>query len=263
MNNKILNGIIVTLLFCCLFVGGKIMYSNYMAECEEYNDNIISSAIDLMNGKLSLDSIDNLTIPDGVKESFKNYYNETFYSDEDLILIYENVDNINRDIKAAQRVYKELTENSRIYFNNKVFEPVMLEDFLYTEIDVLFYESSFTSDELSELAAVQSILVNSDITNIDFSKDSRVIEKNGNLYIKVFDFYNTDAINYLGVKIDLTGVGLEKVLKNDMLSIQLNIEGEKELNKGEFIYIIRDEANNIYDLKVEKKLGKINSLTFS
>lgn len=263
MNNKILNGIIVVLLFSCLFVGGKIMYSNYMAECEEYNDNIINSAIDLMNGKMSIKSIETLDMSDDIKESFKNYYNKTFYSDDDLILIYENVENISRDIKAAQRIYKELTENNRIYFNNKIFEPVIMEDFLYTEIDVLFYESSFNSEELSELATVQSILLNIDIQNIDFSKDNRVVEKNGNLYMKASDFYNSENVNYLGIKIDLTSIGFEKIFKNDMLSVKLNREGEKELDKGEFIYIIRDEVNNIYDLKVEKKVGKINTLMFS
>ena len=260
--NRILNLIIIGLIFCILGLGGNIIYKNYQYDCEKYNNEIIDFTIELIKGQHSIDEIDTLDANDDVKNSLREYYQNTFYSDDDLILVYEDIDSVISKRKDALNIYNSIKETNSFEYNNKVFENITIDEFLNYEISVLFDPNIWSKDERYYFADIQKLLNNSDINNnSEISLD--FINKDGDLYITVNDYMNNDVFIYKGYKIKKESILLEKRIRNSIYETK-NISFIDLVNvvdtDGGFIYIVEDNINNHYDIEVNMKFLRINEI---
>lgn len=171
MKDRILNISIIVLVIACLFLGGRLLYKNYMDECEAYNNNIVNFAVEMIKGNKSLEDIDSLDATDSVKDSLRTYYNDNFYSDDDLILIYE-------DVAYFESIKDEIEKEQRAY-GDAFFDPDC-DYFWNLSVD----ESGEEVDEETEkynYVAVNYLYYNKD------KNSSEIIKKDNNLYIKSSD----------------------------------------------------------------------------
>lgn len=185
LKNKVLNIVIIVLVVGCLILGGKIGYDYYMGECEIYNDNIVNFTIEMIKGNKSLEDVDSLDAMEEVKESLRQYYNDTFYSDDDLIVLYDDYNYVLKnkdDIAESQKEYGEsILDEGCAYFLGS-----LSEDDTYTDEEMRYFE-------------LKSIYI--DILKNEI--DERVFEKDNQICIKVKDlqFKNSiDIIIYKGLK---------------------------------------------------------------
>ena len=100
---------IIVLVIACLFLGGRLLYTSYMDKCEIYNQNIIDFTVEMIKGNKSLEDIDTLDANDSVKESLRKYYNDTFYLEGELILVYEDYQLLDEIIKDCEKFRKIAT----------------------------------------------------------------------------------------------------------------------------------------------------------
>lgn len=260
--NRILNLIIIGLIFCILGLGGNIIYKNYQYDCEKYNNEIIDFTIELIKGQHSIDEIDTLDANDDVKNSLREYYQNTFYSDDDLILVYEDIDSLLDKRIDALNIYNSIKETNSFKYNNKIFDNITLDKFLHSEISVLCDFNVWTKEERYYFADIQRVLNgidlnNSSTTNIDFIKDD------SNLYITVNDYMNNDEFIYNGYKIKKESILLEKRIRNSIYETKnipfIDLVNVVDMDGG-FIYIVEDNINNHYDIEVNMKFLRINDI---
>lgn len=253
MKNKVLNIVIIVLVVGCLILGGKIGYDYYMGECEQYNDNIVNFTIEMIKGNKSLEDVDSLDATDEVKESLRQYYNDTFYSDDDLILIYEDVAFFysNREkLKKIQQSYGEELKSLECsyYYSYGIVSPDASED-----------EIKFAN------LATSYIYLNEKEKNTD-----GIIEEHNNLYIKLkdLDFKNLDSIYvfYNGLKININKYGLNKVSiverQKDNNYRTIAKKNEYSENKDKII-ILKNEPKEyriIVTLNLKISFGKIKNI---
>ena len=223
MKDRILNISIIVLVIACLFLGGRLLYKNYMDECEAYNNNIVNFAVELIKGNKSLEDIDALDANDSVKDSLRTYYTDNFYSDDDKILLYDDVDFWikNREkIALMQEEYGEtILDEGCPYFLGSISEDDLL---LYTEEELKYFE-----------------LKNIYIDLLKNQIDDRVKEEENELYIYLndldFDNLEKETIIYKGLRFDIYRDALEKGIskycifleKYNTIKIQNVIKEEK------------------------------------
>lgn len=253
---------IIVLVIACLFLGGRLLYTSYMDKCEIYNQNIIDFTVEMIKGNKSLEDIDTLDANDSVKESLRKYYNDTFYADDELICIYEDIDSVVGQIEKVEDFYNSLVEVEEVRYNNKIVKGISLDMFLTSEIDILFGESDFTRDELYELADIQRILQEYDSIKIQ-KTDSFVYYDNGNLYLRAEDFNKIEYVKYKGFKVDLYSVILNKEFHGyDELRESIEVKNIFKEDKSIFVYVTKDKLNNNYNFSSKMGFGKINDLIF-
>ena len=224
-----------------------------MAECEEYNNNIINFTVDLIKGCKDLSDIDNLDATDEVKNSLRQYYNDTFYAEDELVLIYEDV--------AYFRSHKEELKKKQLTFGEDI----------YSNECPYFYEFINESEEVSEEERKYNGVATSYLY-INEGKDTLgVIEKDNNLYMVAsdFNFGTLDGYNiyFEGLEIYVNKYILDKSFPllrvNDIFYNTLGVIAEldnkyilKNESKG---YIIEGSVtcktrfNKIVELKIDMK----------
>ena len=236
MLDKLSTMLIVILSLICVIIMGKWGYDYYINECELYNENIVEFTIEMIKGNKSLEDIDTLDANDSVKESLRTYYNDTFYADDDKILLYDDIDfwMKNREkIALMQEEYGEtILDEGCSYFLGSISEDDLL---LYTEEELKYFE-----------------LKNIYIDLLKNQIDDRVKEEENELYIYLkdlnFDTIDKEIIIYKGLKFDIYRDELEKsILRYCKFSEKYNtVEFQNiiESKKGEQVIL-----KNIFDSK--------------
>ena len=188
-NDSYLNKIILILFVIIVLFFGKVGLDYYRNETLSFNEEVQSFAIELVKGNKTLEYIDKLEVSDKLKEDFKSYYNNSFYSEDDLVLIYEDVSFFEKNRNKVDKLQRSYGEP---FFN----DPDLRYNFAVNE-----------SDDLTE----EEIKFNQLVLNysyLDKNKTSnQIIEKNNNLYIKAKDIvFNSEdfvAFYYEGLKLNV------------------------------------------------------------
>lgn len=231
MKDRILNISIIVLVIACLFLGGRLLYKNYMDECEIYNNNIVNFAVELIKGNKSLEDIDSLDATDSVKDSLRTYYNDTFYADDDLILIYKDV--------AYFRQHKDELKEMQLSYGDAIFDGE--SEYFYQFID----ESGNLTEEESKYYDLAS-------TYLYYNEDKNtngIVEKDNNLYIDsdYLDFSEYDGydVYYDGLKIYINKYNFDKSIRS--------VRAEDEFFKTLSVVNVLEEENRVYILKNSSK----------
>lgn len=253
--NKILNIIIVILLVACIILGGKIVIENYKLNCEIYNDNIINFTVEMIKGNKTLEDIDMLDVNESVKNSLRQYYNDTFYNESDKIVLYDDINfwMQNKDLIAEiQKEYGDaILEEDCPYFFDNISED---DSDMYSEEDLKFFE-------LSNLYI--DILKN--------NKDNRVFEEDNKICIYVkdlnFDTEGKETIIYKGFKFNIYASSLDKDLvsyhKNSDIYKTIEIKKIIEQEDNYFKVILKNDFDSVISIFYKLKLGKIDEININ
>lgn len=243
------------LIFCCLGVGGNILYKSYKFDCESYNRNILDFAVDMIKGNHSYYEIDDLDAPDEVKESLKNYYLNSFYTSSDKVLIYEDIDGL-----LDQK-------NDVVEYIAKVNLPINSEEFymqMESDFTSYFYGSQEEENKIDK--ATEHLIYG--LYNISFeSKDSDYLFiENDNLYAVVDDlvFTNGENISYYGgFKFTIYRDALDKKIcseiQNDPYYQSYKISSIFK-EDGKTVCILKDDLSNSKYIKYDTSFGRISSI---
>lgn len=249
----------------CLILGGKIGYDYYMGECEQYNDNIVNFTIEMIKGNKSLEDVDSLDATDEVKESLQQYYNDTFYSDDDLILIYEDVEFLNRNIDMLVKFQESYLKDG-----------ILSEEYMIDVFEEYSNEVSYAGEDINEeqepldykneekIKKLYSIF---DITKQNNTSDNIIIKEN-KLYINSKDISlqnGRQEINYQGYIFNLFEGQLNKKVENDIKQSEKyqSIELKNTLEEDNYIvFVLKDYLNNKYTFKGSMKFGKLVNIEF-
>lgn len=227
------------------------MYKNYMDECEAYNNNIVNFTVELIKGNKSLEDIDALDATDSVKESLRAYYNDTFYADDDLILIYEDV--------AYFREHKDELKEMQLSYGDAIYDGE--SEYFYQFID----ESGNLTEEESKYYDLAS-------TYLYYNEDKNtngIVEKDNNLYIDpdYLDFSEYDGFDvyYDGLKIYVNKYMLEKNIRSvravDTFFESLGVI--RVLDEDDKVYILKNTSKGYIingELYCSLKLEKIDNI---
>lgn len=247
MKDKILNGVILLLVVGCLIIGGKIGYSYYLGVCEEYNNSIINFSLEVVKGNKTLEDISLLDASDSVKENLISYYNDSFYTDKDVYVLYDDISyylaNKSRVAEIQEDYGDSILDEGSTYFLGSVSE----DD---TDADKKFFELS-----------MQYIDILKD------KKDIRVYEENNKFYIKIssltFDSNGQEIIYHNGFRFIVREESLEKdfIGFRQQSDIYKNLVEKKRIEDdlGYFVVFSNDFGSEII-ITYTEKLGKINDL---
>lgn len=231
MKDRILNISIIVLVIACLFLGGRLLYKNYMDECEVYNQNIINFAVELIKGNKSLEDIDSLDATDSVKESLRTYYTDNFYADDDLILIYKDV--------AYFRQHKDELKEMQLSYGDEI----------YNSECGYFYEFIDESGELTEEELKYNNLGLTYLYVNEGKNSNGIVEKDNNLYIdpNVLDFSEYDGydVYYDGLTIYINKYNFDKSISS--------VRAEDEFFESLSVVNILEEDSRVYVLKNSSK----------
>lgn len=231
MKDRILNISIIVLVIACLFLGGRLLYKNYMDECEAYNNNIVNFAVEMIKGNKSLEDIDSLDANDSVKEGLRTYYNDNFYADDDLILIYEDV--------AYFRQHKDGLKEMQLSYG----------DAIYDGESEYFYQFVNEGDDVSEEERKYNHLASTYLYYNEGENTNGIVEKDNNLYIdpNVLDFSELDGydVYYDGLKIYINKYNFDKSIRS--------VRAEDEFFKTLSVVNVLEEDNRVYVLKNSSK----------
>lgn len=209
---KIIDILIIILLVLCIIFGVRLGLTVKNINNEEYNTIITDFAIELVKGNKSLEDIDSLEIDETIKDSFREYYNSSFYNTSDTVVIFDSVSKLDN-------AYESIKEVSNHCYVDGIFNKELFENYLYEN-------GLITIDATSE----------EDIEDIDYEEDSDKyfysiynpnlksdIEyevKNDNLVVKVMDLTFDDSgscnVNYKGFNIRVVRDALEKGLRHEI-----------------------------------------------
>lgn len=251
--NRILNLIILVLILGILGVGGNIIYKNYQYDCEKYNNEIIDFTVELIKGHHTLEDIDALDANEDVKNSLREYYQNTFYSDDDLILVYEDIDFFYKykdEIAEEQKSFGVGFDNPESNYFGK-YSLTIVE----TEEEQKYNELAITYNYLDE----------------DIESECEFIEKDNNLYVyaKDLDFGSLDIIqlHYKGLNIELNKYGLDKVYLKERVRDNnyqtLEFKNTFYDSDNNFVYYYKNEPKEyrvILNMSTEISMGKIKGL---
>lgn len=251
MKDRILNISIIVLVIACLFLGGRLLYKNYMDECEAYNNNIVNFAVEMIKGNKSLEDIDSLAATDSIKESLRTYYNDTFYADDDLILIYEDV--------AYFRQHKDGLKEMQLSYGDEI----------YNTESAYFNQFVNEGDELSEEERKYNHLAVTYLYINEGKNTNGIVEKDDNLYIdsNVLDFSEYDGydVYYDGLTIYVNKYMLEKNIRNvraaDTFFESLGVV--RVLDEDSKVYVLKNTSKGYIingELYCSLKLGKIDNI---
>lgn len=260
--NRILNLIILALILGILGVGGNIIYKNYQYDCEKYNNEIIDFTVELIKGHHTLEDIDALDANDDVKNSLREYYQNTFYSDDDMILVYEDIDKLENSYAEA----KEIQESIPFKYGTQEYDYAIEELF----IDVLYGDNSenalnFENNAENNRATILKILQNCNFS-IDVKTDTFLVKENNNLYISINDLNFSNGIMsvyYNGVKFDIYRDTLNKKIRSELLNDMVFQSYERKNvfeEDGLFVVMLKDSLSNTIYFRYDISFGKLNSL---
>lgn len=264
MKNKVLNIIIIVLVVGCLILGGKIGYDYYMGECEQYNDNIVNFTIEMIKGNKSLEDVDSLDATDEVKESLRQYYNDTFYSDDDLILVQENIDDLIKYIPEVKEYQKQFSKEDLMSDKYEMAVDNLFVKELSKYLNETLTEEDYTDEdrETSNKIYVYKIYRNY------YEETKELVKENNNLYINVKDLTFNDGLYtcyYKGLKFDIIRDVLDNVMQSEIEKSEKYQSIEcKSLFKedGKTIYVLKDFLDNKYTFKGSMKFGKLVNIEF-
>lgn len=260
--NRILNLIILALILGILGVGGNIIYKNYQYDCEKYNNEIIEFTVELIKGHHTLEDIDALDANDDVKNSLREYYQNTFYSDDDLIMVYEDIDKLVGIIDEVEEYRKGIDA------------PLFSEEYnLRVDSDFYFFTNyngeNITDDlGLSEEEQEHLILLINGLNNYnpENSDTKELVVENGNLYVNVNSmFFNNGSYTcyYKGFKFDVYRDILDKKIRSEILNDTVfqsyerkNVFEEDDL----FVVMLKDSLSNTVYFRYDVSFGKLSSL---
>lgn len=241
--------VIGVIIVAILFVASYLGYSYYSYKCDIYNQIILGEVQDVMKGNVSYNEIETLDVPDIIKEQLKDYYDETFYKDEDKIFVLGNIDIYDRikdDISNAYLSYSDMFSYLRETYGE------MLD----------FYLSS--SDNLTDEELIKISEINFYFMYQNKPTNHKYIKENNNLYILVSDLTFNKGVcecNYDGLTNYIVEDIIEKKVRQS-LSLDKNVQ---DINP---VLISENREIDIYNLSklgsvsFIKKLGKYVSIEF-
>lgn len=251
---NIVNIVIIGLLVIVLIISGSLYLNHKENENNRYNEDIIEVVMKTINGKYDIDKIDSLNCEDWLKDSLKEYYNDNFYSTDDLILLYE-------DFKDIDIILDELNKDIELCTVDGIFNSSNFTDIVISK----FYENSVS--ELNGIPLYKYLEIYETFISNNYiyenKTDDYIVLKDNNLYVpitKLDNYTNQISGYYKGILFTVSVNVLEKrILTNYMEELVVSttfVEDDYEF------YVVRDSANNSYDFKVKKKFGKIISVEF-
>ena len=263
LKDRILNIGIIVLVIACLFLGGRLLYTSYMDKCEIYNQNIIDFTVEMIKGNKSLEDIDTLDANDSVKESLRKYYNDTFYLEGELILVYEDYQLLDEIIKDCEKFRKIATVDG-VFDIGQYEEQIMIA----SEKKTIEYMESLTEDEREEMDSPPLWDYFYSLYEYNNKDRNDLILREEGLYVSVNDlvFTNAECIKYYnGFPISIYRDILDKKIKSEIIKDTLyqSIEFKAFIEREGFYQCnVRDELDNIYNFYCTKKLGKVDTIEF-
>ena len=256
---KIIDICIIVLLILCIIFGIRLGLKIKDINNEEYNTIVTEFAIELVKGNKSLEDIENLNIDDDIKETFREYYNSTFYNTSDTVVAFDSVSQLDK-------LYENIKEISNNSYIDGVFNKELFKNYLYE--NNLISISSTSEDEFEEIDTM-NLEYFYDIYNPD-SKSTIEYEIDGdNIIVKVSELkFNGDGyciINYKGFNIMLVRDALDKGIRNEIRNSTQYISITQ--SSDTFVDNIRrkyyeDFLGNRYLITYEYSLGKIKKVIF-
>lgn len=251
--NKYFNIGIIVILVVCLMLGCKIYFDKVKSEQDLYNQEVIDFVVDTVKGNKTLAEVESLNCNDSIKCVIKEYINNTFYSDTEELLIYEDIGFFYKNKEKLDEIQKSYGE-----------EIYNLECPYYMTYGLVGPDSSKEEIDFSNLATMY-LYFNEDRTN------SYIIERDNNLYIKVKDinFNGQDSITlyYKGIEIIVNKYSSNKMTMNERRSNKnyssIAFFRVDEIEKNEKIYVYKNDGRefNFYvDIYCTYKGGKIDSI---
>ena len=236
MFNKYSNILLIFLVLFCLIIIGKWGIDYYMRNVELYNENIIEFSIELIKGNKTLEDIDTLDANDDIKESLRQYYNDTFFEDNELICIYEDMSYFRQHkdkLKEMQLSYGEEINNSECGY---------------------FYQFVNEGDDVSEEERKYNHLASTYLYYNEDKKTNGIVEKDNNLYIdpNYLDFSEYDGSNvyYEGLTLYINKYNFDKSIRN--------VRAEDEFFKSLTLINVNESDTRNYQIKNKSKAYIIN-----
>lgn len=256
--SKILIGLIIFIILFC--ISGTIL-TWYNSKVNNQNQIVQDFAVELMKGNKSFEDIKILEVSSDIKESFKTYYNDTFYSEDDVIVVCDNILEVDNIANKVQELGEE-------FYNNDVFDYESYYNKLY-EIGILSIECS--NDDIS---GVFDNSVNTELSGFytlyhpDKQSDVEYKIENNQLFVKVKDLnfvQGYSSVIYKGFEFPIYRDALDKniiyeIQKSSKYQSIYETGVSKEKNSREVYY--SDELGNKYVIAFEYRFGKIVKVVF-
>ena len=251
--NKFLTIIICIIFSVCLLLGCKIYLDRETFKKDLYNQDIIDFVVESIKGNRSNESVELLDCNEDIKNTIKDYMNNTFYSEEEEVLIYSGMDFFYKN--------KEKLKEIQLSYGEEIYN---LECPYYMTYGLIGPDSSQDEIDFSNLAT-SYLYFNEDKTN------PYIIEKENNLYLRIKDLeYNGNdsvTVYYKGLEIIINKYDSAKMTKEERSKnsnyTSLTFFRVDEIDKNEKIYVYKNDGKefNFYvDIYCTYKGGKIDSI---
>ena len=255
LKDKTLSIVIILLFICSLFLGLRFLYLDYNLKTEEYNEDVVNFAVELIKGNKNADNIGVSNFSEEIQNSMLEYYNTTFYIQNEEILVDIELDIINSVIADIEEVIEKSTVNG------------VLDNTLYTQ-NIQEKISNRYSNSVSNVDDVmlwEYYYDNYDVNNKDVNEFEL---KDGKLSIMTNDLIFYDGVcrkYYNGFPIEIYRDTLDKLFLSEVRksekfqSIEIVYE---EDDKKETVYYLKDYLGNDYSFLCKYKSGKIVDIEF-
>ena len=247
---------IAIIVFGIFAIGIRIGIAYKTTENEVYNYQIIDFTTDFLLGRRNYSDIDELDCPDEIKDTLKKWYTDTFYTDDDLILVSENIDiydSIKGDIK---RLYDSCESEEE--YRNAVFDR-------YEEEAMVSYSSGYEGSEEEEQRILNSrrykeYVYYNNFKNSQTKNNFEYVKKDNNLYVYandvLFDEYGICNCFYDGISFNLYEDIVDKRVWKQYNTENMEYSNEvkeKEVDKNQNRFLL--ENNKAF--RAVYKMGKV------
>ncbi len=261
---KVENTLIVLFVLFIVFLGSILGIKYYQASVLEYNSSVQYYSLEVMKGNLSRADIGVLPIDDSVKVSLQAVYDEMFYRDDEIIVVYEGVSELDKYIDYMEEnytTYEETYALLREEIGNYTLSSVVeegdvgpTEEELAEKADINMYYN------MLELLEYSSMFVLGGETNATIVDDNIVITAGETVFDK-----GSMKISYRGYQISFIRDIQEKLFRDYVStsekysSITLN---DTKVIDNYMIDYLTDYLDNQYTIVYELSRGKIYSVSF-
>lgn len=262
MKYKIFDYLIIIMIIICIISWSSYFIKSYNIKNEEYNETVENFIIEVINGNKTKEDINNFNISEKMKKSLINYIETTFYKDDDLVKIYDNIEEIGI-------ITNELVNDLEVCKIDGIFNIDLFLDLCYKKFELS------NLDEKNGVYLYKYRQVYENVNEDEIEKfenketDERLIVIDDSLFMKAIDIpYESFLVFYNGVEIDVNTSLLEKeilkLFKNRYKDNQINIESKFKNSDSEYSisYIVRDDNNRVFDFNIKKKFGKFEDVIF-
>lgn len=254
IKDRILNIILVILFIFGLFLGVNLLINQYKMDCYIYNKEIIDCSIGVIKGIKSVEDIQLLNSNNQIKEYLLMYYNNTFYTDNEKIVLYDDM------------VFWNENKNSIASMQLEYGDSILDEGCPYFLSTISDEELKFYSDEDLKYIELSNIYI--DI--LKNQMDRRVFEEDNQICIYVSDLnfneLGEDEIIYKGLRFRLFANSLEKnVLSyhiNSDIYQSIEVRNTIKTEDGYRVFLKNDYGSDM-SILYNTHFGKIIKLEFN